>query len=76
MPTERPRRPVPEPLRTDDVAVVTLGTALFALAFLALLPFAGRLAETGRAGWLWTCAAGVGLGLIGIRTTRRNRERR
>ena len=37
------------PLDVDGVRTVQVGTALFFLAFLALLPFAGRLADDGRA---------------------------
>ena len=45
-------------------------------AFLALLPFYGRLEETGRVWWLWTCLAGFGLGLFGLEYCRRRRNRR
>ena len=67
-----PREPV-EPVETDDVRVVAIGTALWAAAFLALLPFAGRLAAAGHGTWLWTCAAGVVLGLLGVAYCRRRR---
>lgn len=71
-----PRRPDPLPLETDDVPVVVAGTALWALALLALLPFTGRLADDGRLWWLWTCAAGIAVGLFGIRYCRRRRAGR
>ena len=46
------------------------------IAFLALLPFYGRLEETGRTWWLWTCLAGFGFGLFGIEYCRRRRGSR
>ena len=37
-----------EPLDVDGVRTVAVGTALWALAFVLLLPFYGRLEEEGR----------------------------
>ncbi|MCW2815662.1 MAG: hypothetical protein JWN84_3117, partial [Nocardioides sp.] len=51
-------------------------TAIFFLAFLALLPFYGRLQEDGHAWWLWMCLAGMGLGLFGLEYCRRRRRAR
>ncbi len=51
-------------------------TALWLIGFLALLPFYGRLEDSGRLWWLWTCMAGVGLGLIGLEYCRRKRRAR
>ena len=67
-------RPPLEPIETDDVRVVTVGTLLWALALGALLPFAGRLADAGHGSWLWTCLVGVLLGLGGIVYCRRRRR--
>jgi hypothetical protein len=59
--------PSPEPLDVDAVRVVTVGTILWAVAGLVLLPFHVH-------GWvLWMCAAGFGLGLLGIGFCRRRR---
>jgi hypothetical protein len=63
------------PLDVDGVRTVMVGTALWALAFLGLLPFYGRLADAGRVWWLWTCMAGFGLGLIGVEVCRRRAQR-
>lgn len=71
---KRPRRPDPEPLETDDVKAVAIGTALWALALVGMLPFYGRLAEQGRGWWVWTCVAGVGLGLLGVQYCRHRRD--
>lgn len=64
-----------EPLDVDGVRTVAVGTALWAVAFVLLLPFYGRLEESGRAWWLWTCVAGFGLGIIGWDYCRRRRRR-
>ena len=60
-----------DPLDVTGVRTVTVGTVLFVLAFLALLPFTDDLRDTDRLWVLWTCGAGVGLGLFGIRYCRR-----
>lgn len=63
-----------DPLDVDGVRTVTVGTALWVVGFLALLPFIGPLRESGNIWWLWTCLAGFGLGLIGIEYCRRRRQ--
>lgn len=65
-----------EPLDVDGVRTVEIGSGLWLLAFLALLPFYGTLQETGRLWWLWTCLAGFGLGLCGLEYCRRRRKAR
>jgi hypothetical protein len=65
-----------EPLDTDGVRTIQVGTALWLVAFVALLPFYGRLEESGRTWWLWACMAGFGLGLFGIEICRRRAQRR
>lgn len=66
-----------EPLDVDGVRTVAVGTALWLLGFVTMLPFYGRLTDTGL-GWLpWTCLAGFGLGLVGLAfCTRRRHQRR
>jgi hypothetical protein len=73
--TSRPRPPAPAPLEPDSVTVVAVGTGLWALAFLVMVPFAGRLADAGHGWWLWTALAGFGLGLLGVEYCRRRRDR-
>ncbi|GAA1966727.1 hypothetical protein GCM10009798_28900 [Nocardioides panacihumi] len=63
------------PLDVDGIRTVMVGTALWAVAFVGLLPFYGRLADSGRTWWLWTCMAGFGLGLIGVEVCRRRAHR-
>lgn len=62
-----------EPLDVDGVRTVAVGTALWGIAFVALLPFAARLQDDGRLWWLWTCLTGFGLGLFGVEFCRRRR---
>jgi len=65
-----------EPLDVDGVRTVEVGTALWLLGFLALIPFYGRLQDNGHLWWIWTCLAGFGLGLFGLEYCRRRRKAR
>ena len=71
--TEGPElaQPTPEPLQVNEVAVVTAGTIAWGVAFVVLLVFRNRLATLGYGWWVWTCCAGVGLGLFGMYYVRR-----
>lgn len=62
-----------EPLDVDGVRTMQVGSGLWFLAFVALLPFVGILRDTGREWWLATCLAGAALGLIGWEYCRRRR---
>ncbi|MEO3809404.1 DUF2530 domain-containing protein [Sphaerisporangium sp. B11E5] len=57
-----PRPPDLAPLRTNDAATILAGTGLWAVALVVLL-----IVQPGpdRLWWIWTCVAGVGLGLFG-----------
>ena len=67
-----PRHPDPEPLELDDTRVVLAGTVLWAVALVALVV---RDLAGGRtpAWWLQMCAAGIALGLLGLRFVARRR---
>ena len=65
-----------EPLDVDGVRTTEVGTALWLVAFLGLLPFWGTLRDSGHTWWLWTCLAGFGLGLLGLEYCRRRRNER
>lgn len=65
-----------DPLDIDGVRTIEVGTAIWLVAFIGLLPFYGELEDTGHLWWLWTCMAGFGLGLFGIEFCRRRRVRR
>jgi hypothetical protein len=60
-----------QPLDVSGVRFVAVGAVLFLLAGLGLLPFYGWLEEHDREWWLWTCAAGFGLGMFGVDYCRR-----
>jgi hypothetical protein len=62
-----------EPLDVDGVRTVQVGTALFLLGFLGLIPFWARLEESNRTWLLWMCLTGVGLGLLGMEYCKRRR---
>jgi len=52
--------------------VLAVGTSLFFLAFLVLLPFWSWLGTHGHRVWLWTALAGTVLGLLAIPLVRRH----
>ena len=57
--------PVPA-VDVDGLAVVTVGTALFALASIACLVFHSSLQAQGRGSWTAISISGFVLGLIGL----------
>jgi hypothetical protein len=61
-----PVHEAPEPLEGPVVATVVGGTFIWFVLFLVQLPFYGWFDDHGHLWWLWTCAAGAGLGLIGV----------
>jgi len=63
------------PLDVTGTRTVTIGTILWAVAFVALLPFYDTLREDGNLWWLWTCVAGFGFGLLGRAYCRRREQR-
>jgi hypothetical protein len=65
-----------EPLDVDGVRTIQVGIALWLVAFVAMLPFYERLRDSGHGWMLWTCAAGCGLGLVGLEYCRRRRRAR
>lgn len=64
------------PLDIDGVRTAEVGTVLWLIAFLGLLPFWSVLRDAGNTWWLWTCMAGFGLGLCGLEYCRRRRQLR
>lgn len=65
-----------DPLDVDGVRTLQVGTLLWAVAFVALLPFYERLEKDGHLWWLWTTLAGFGLGVLGWDFCRRRRNAR
>ena len=54
--------------------IVVVGTAIWFVAFVALLPFWGWLGRHDHRVWLWTCLAGWSLGLLGLLIMARHRR--
>lgn len=66
--------PEVEPLDVDGVRTISIFTTLWAVAFVFLALRKDTLDAAGQGWWLWTCLAGVGLGLLGIEHSRRRRD--
>jgi hypothetical protein len=63
---ERAERPSPPPpLEADDVLVVRVITAGWAVALVVLLIVRGSL-PAGQRWWVWTCVAGLAFGTFGL----------
>ncbi|MCW2671400.1 MAG: hypothetical protein JWO27_3297 [Frankiales bacterium] len=68
-----PRRPDPPPLETNDVTIIAAGTAAWFVALVVVLVL--KVAGTDiHDWWLWMCAAGTALGLVGVRYCVRRRN--
>ena len=63
----------PPAVQINARRIVASGTALFFVAFVALLPCYGWLGDHGHRIWLWTSLAGWILGLMGYSIMRRHR---
>ncbi len=59
-------------LSVNARTVMLIGTGLFGLAFLVLLPFWSWLGEHGHRVWLWTALAGAVLGLMSLPLVRKH----
>lgn len=64
-----------KPLDVDAVRTVQIGTVLWTVALVVTLVMRDTLQDEGRGWWIWTCAAGVVLGLLGLVITVRRRRR-
>lgn len=71
--TQQRRLIIPPPVQMNARRIVAVGTALFFLAFVALLPFWGWLGRHDHRIWLWTSLAGGLLGLAGYAIMSRHR---
>lgn len=70
MPSRRRHRPDPPPLETNDVTIVAVGTAAWAIGLVVLLVMKATGGDV-QTWWLAMCGYGLLLGLFGIRYTRR-----
>ena len=62
---KEPRPAPPPPLEANDRLVTITGTAGWALALIVLLIVRGSLPSDDR-WWIWTCAAGLAMGLFAL----------
>jgi hypothetical protein len=60
-----PRRPAPPPREGNDQLVTAIITAAWAVAVIVLLVLRDHL-PAGDRWWLWTCVAGLGLGIFAL----------
>ncbi|HEY2167588.1 MAG TPA: DUF2530 domain-containing protein [Jatrophihabitantaceae bacterium] len=68
-------RPVqPPPMQINTGRIVVVGTAIWFVAFVVLLPFYSSLGHHHHRVWLWTCLAGWILGGIGYLVIGRHRS--
>jgi ABC-type nickel/cobalt efflux system permease component RcnA len=61
----RSRRPAPPPLEANDQLVAAVGTVAWAVALVVLLILREQIPADER-WWIWTCAAGLAMGLFGL----------
>lgn len=66
--------PAVEALDVDGVRTLAIVTVLWAVAFVVLAFQRAALNDAGLGWWLWTCLAGVGLGLLGLEYCRKRRD--
>ena len=71
------RRPAPPPLEANDQLVTAVITAGWVVALIVLFAVRPEIPAADR-WWIWTCVAGVGLGIFGllyVPRLKRSRER-
>jgi hypothetical protein len=64
----------PAAVQISPRPVILVGTAVFFVGFVVLLPFYSWLGEHHHRVWLWTCLAGWVLGLVGLTLMRKHRR--
>jgi len=60
------RRPDPTPVQTDDRKAFLVGIALWVVGLAVFVIVLPMLVEQRNTWWLWTCVAGLAIGLIGL----------
>lgn len=73
MPEQR-RLVQPPPVQMNARRLVAIGTILWFVAFVVLLPLYGWLGRHDHRIWLWTCLAGWILGILGWSIMMRHRS--
>ena len=70
-PVEQPAKPKLKPLEVNGITAVTVGTGIWCVATLVMVLMRGQLEAAGRDNWIAIGVAGIILGLLGIRYTKR-----
>ena len=55
-----------KPMEVDLGRIVLIGTVLYAIVAVILLPMQSSLTHDGHGRWPWIAVSGVGLGLLGL----------
>jgi hypothetical protein len=63
----------PAPVQVNSAPIIAVGTIIWFVGFVVLLPFYSWLGEHHHRVWLWTCLAGWILGGVGYLLRRRHR---
>jgi hypothetical protein len=61
----RSQRPAPPPLEANDLRVTVVGTVAWGVALVVTLALREQIPASSR-WWIWTCVAGVGMGLFAL----------
>jgi hypothetical protein len=61
----RPRREVPPALEGNDFVITAVGTSAWGAALIVVLALRHHISPASH-WWIWTCAAGFGMGLFGL----------
>jgi hypothetical protein len=63
------------PLEVNGITAVTIGTVIWSVATLIMVLMRNQLEEAGRSNWIAIGVAGIILGLLGMRYTKRRAAR-
>jgi Protein of unknown function (DUF2530) len=74
--TKADRRPDPEPLETNDVRAIAIGTGAWVVALIVLLFLRKTLEHHHTTWWYGVCITGIALGAVGLVVTLRRRASR
>jgi hypothetical protein len=71
---QRPKKEL-APLEVNGITAVTLGTVIWSVATLIMVLMRDQLESAGRGNWIAIGLAGIMLGLLGMRYTKRRAAR-
>jgi len=62
------------PVQVDSARIILTGTVAWGIALVTLLIMWSWVQRHHHQQWIWTCVAGIGLGLAGLLLVRRHRS--